>query len=1510
MPVTTALRRIWDRSWGVASASLALALLAGLMLTPTGPARSASGRINEGSSPPRPPAASAPATSVPPTGAPIRAPAAPAPGASAPGGADTVATRLPAQAQGASGAIAPVRLLPSGGGTIHFALEVPAPELVPASADGGAGGPMRVRLPGYEDTPLEGAVLPERIVVVAVPPTGDVTLRSLGAGEAMRTGVTLADAIAPPGAAEAEPAQIIEVGWVRDQRIARIAIRPVRYDARQHQLKSWSHVDITIGVDASAAGALLQSATAPIPDAFEFVYHDLLLNYDQGRAWRRARPALSRVPSRSAGRGLSRFAVTVSPETSVFAGRTWVKFQINRPGFYKVSFGQLRSTSLFGDPTDPMNQDTTTAVDSLRLFTWPGIPVLPEDSFCDSCDYREVAIQPVELNHDGRFGRNTDYFYFYALGPSDWEDVYDPSRTDSTFLDHPYETRNFYYLTVASAHSPVGGVPLRIGTADASVTTNPATTPATFGDRAHFEQDLEYFPSATPLRYHQNLFWEKWMWKSLSVGQSFVTTLHVDGLDPTQPARFRMRVWGINQCQPCDRPRHLLDVTLGNGPQLEEMAWGVGPQPVADVGVTLDTLLAPAGPTLAAGDNSLLLSVPSVAGCSGREDRSALAWADIFYQRAFQASGGKLAFDSAPTSDNFRFVVGGFQDPLPPHVFDVTDPSAPFELTGFTYASAGVDSQLTFERSQSGRRRYRILPDTAIASLPLSNIGDAPITSLSSLRSSTLGADYLVIYFDAFAAAAESLGTWRAQRLPLEVGKPGPYQTTIVPVSAIYDQFSGGRTDPAGLRNFLRACFEHWNPRPTFVTLLGGASYDFKNITNHATPGFPSCLIPAYENAFDPQVFVPGDSCDPIGFQFASDDWIFNVDSTTVIVPDYLGSRIPVSDAASAMDYVHNKLLLYERSAPTGEYRNRVMLVADDAQQGGIDDPLHWAHVVTSSDVDTSATPVHIDRRYVYLHKYPEGPGFTKPGAKSDILKNIADGVAIWNFVGHGSPFKITDEGVFLDVDTGTLTNTPLFPVFISASCDVGVFDDPTLPSLGQRLVTQHGGGAMGVISATGLAFSTLNAGLNRTIFLEIFRRDTLVNSGQYFRSLSGALLAAKLGGSQTTQKYELLGDAGSRLNLPEKWADITLWDSAGTTPVTALTTGRVITYKGRVLDRPGGTLQPFSGSATLEIDDSPPLEVTPPCPFTTTNCNPISFYYYTPGIMFHGSVGVANGTFQGKLTVPIDALGGARGRVRAYLEGGLGGIADGEDGVGAIRVQVSPGVAPLWDQSGPRITLSFTGGATVVRPDAVLRVGLFDDSGILTTGHNVQNGIIVTLDQNTTLRTDITSSFQYAANSYQTGTASYTLPGLAPGAHMIEVSAADNLAAGLNAGVHRSRASISFEVQLSPSLAISRAYLFPDPTCSGGPYCGGRFVVDAPGDSVNVLLRMYTVTGRLIRTLRSFGSLGQAQIPWDGLDEEGDRLANGVYLFKVQAYGRQSDGSSNGSERAIADGRFVVVNH
>ena len=77
----------------------------------------------------------------------------------------------------------------------------------------------------------------------------------------------------------------------------------------------------------------------------------------------------------------------------------------------------------------------------------------------------------------------------------------------------------------------------------------------------------------------------------------------------------------------------------------------------------------------------------------------------------------------------------------------------------------------------------------------------------------------------------------------------------------------------------------------------------------------------------------------------------------------------------------------------------------------------------------------------------------------------------------------------------------------------------------------------------------------------------------------------------------------------------------------------------------------------------------------------------------------------------------------------------------------------------------------------------------------------------------------------------------------------------------------------------------------------------------MNVLLNLYTVSGRLIRSLKAFGGLGQVQLGWDGLDAEGMALANGVYLFRVHVNARDPDGASSARQQADAEGRFVIVN-
>ena len=80
-------------------------------------------------------------------------------------------------------------------------------------------------------------------------------------------------------------------------------------------------------------------------------------------------------------------------------------------------------------------------------------------------------------------------------------------------------------------------------------------------------------------------------------------------------------------------------------------------------------------------------------------------------------------------------------------------------------------------------------------------------------------------------------------------------------------------------------------------------------------------------------------------------------------------------------------------------------------------------------------------------------------------------------------------------------------------------------------------------------------------------------------------------------------------------------------------------------------------------------------------------------------------------------------------------------------------------------------------------------------------------------------------------------------------------------------------------------------------------------GELINKETAIYTISGRAVRVLKRFSGLGQVQVSWDGRDDEGDPLANGTYLFKVYANGREPDGASSSREKASADGRFVIIN-
>jgi flagellar hook assembly protein FlgD len=56
--------------------------------------------------------------------------------------------------------------------------------------------------------------------------------------------------------------------------------------------------------------------------------------------------------------------------------------------------------------------------------------------------------------------------------------------------------------------------------------------------------------------------------------------------------------------------------------------------------------------------------------------------------------------------------------------------------------------------------------------------------------------------------------------------------------------------------------------------------------------------------------------------------------------------------------------------------------------------------------------------------------------------------------------------------------------------------------------------------------------------------------------------------------------------------------------------------------------------------------------------------------------------------------------------------------------------------------------------------------------------------------------------------------------------------------------------------------------------------------NSLDVQVQVYTVSGRLVKTINKYitsNGFRESGIEWDGLDDFGDRLAKGVYIYRLK---------------------------
>lgn len=841
--------------------------------------------------------------------------------------------------------------------------------------------------------------------------------------------------------------------------------------------------------------------------------------------------------------------------------------------------------------------------------------------------------------------------------------------------------------------------------------------------------------------------------------------------------------------------------------------------------------------------------------------RPYLNYLDISYPASLTPDNNGLDVVIGPFDGRARLVItDNFS--APPALYLLGDPQRPAQLTGALRQGGTVTLDLTLSSSAVNR---------VVNSAPGSEIGPVSVTRTqpTNLRDLTDQTDLFIVAPRQFLPALAEYVDYREAR---------GYTITVVSVEDILENFGYGLYDPTAIRDFLKHAYETLPaPAPSAVLFVGDANYDFLDRTGSGVRN----LVPAYINPLENV---------SLGNAYSDDNYVFFgayglLDGDTSYTAfgdrgyDMMAARWPVKTAAEIAT-ITRKIKAYESESAPGRWRRIVTLVADDEVNGSSTGELF--HTTQTEDLARFHTPRVFTTDKIYLIEYPLVGRF-KPAAADAIVRSINEGALLVNYVGHGNPDVWASERVFTrSGDLPRLTNDQL-PLVFGASCAIGQYDDPRREAMGEDLLSMEHG-AIAVIAAQRLVFSSPNASYNQLVFDYLLYGDSL--------SICEAVFTAKLLRQyadpvrprpvDNDRAYVFLGDPLLRLAVPR-------YDIEFTQSPDSLKALQVTTVGGRIVDDLGQTLT-ADGTVFVDLYDAERLKS-----FRKPGL-PVLHYTVTGPTLYRGEVRTTAGVFAASFVPPLDMNFGAQAAQLAVY-----GSAGGTDAVGLLdSIPVSALVPTSADSIGPTITLSLGGrtnlqGVVSIAAGEPLTAVLSDSSGInLASG--VAHGIVLEIDERPDQAVDLTDLFSYDVNSYTTGKLVYALSGLDPGEHRLKLRAWDNA---------NNSARVEFAVKLVSDLplAINDLLNYPNPMEENT-----TFYFELTQAVARFALEIFTLSGRRIRSFGQ-GPLGADLYPngaltvqWDGRDEVGDRVATGVYLYKATAI-------PESGESVEAFGKIVVVN-
>lgn len=613
-----------------------------------------------------------------------------------------------------------------------------------------------------------------------------------------------------------------------------------------------------------------------------------------------------------------------------------------------------------------------------------------------------------------------------------------------TPIDTPFSGQRSYWL-VRESH---GGN--RIATMPAL--SDGTNAPASFPFEVLREDRTTYFAALLNGENNDNFFGATVT--TDPVGQELDVT-HFDATS-SLPIALDLTIQGA-----VDGWEHLIDVQL-NGVTLGTMDF---------IGLKLFSQTFPVQPSqLQEGANTVTLTA-----LNGDNDVSVVQSIELHYPHTYTVDSDWLRA-TAPAGSQLHLT--GFSNGQI-RAFDITDPLHITELSGKVSKDSGsYGFEFTLSRAAPAERTILAFADTAVSS-PVSLSSHAP----SNLDEHRAGADIVIISYPDFVANLGPLVKLRESQ---------NYRVQVVTTDQIYDQYNFGERSPFAIRSFLTDAALHWNRKPQYVLLVGGASFD------------PRDYLGLGE--FD---FVPTRLIETAAFKTASDDWFtdFN-ESGFGTIP--IG-RLPVHTPED-VDLLVSKIVSYERGGSANSWNSQALFIADQ----NID--ANFSGAATSA-----ATAVPASLQVTKLFADGEDP----VAARAQILAALNNGSLLVNYHGHGSEQQWSFSDLFDTNDVAALSNGNRLPVYLLMDCLNGFFQDVYAESLGVSLLMAPNGGAVSVWTSSGFTDEAPQSSMNLAFFREFASHPT--------EPIGKIALFAKQG---TTDKdvrrtWNLLGDPAMKFQIP-----------------------------------------------------------------------------------------------------------------------------------------------------------------------------------------------------------------------------------------------------------------------------------------------------------------------------------------------------------------------------------------